>query len=92
MKKTFVLIFAASSSLLFAKPANKTLVGIGLDPIENPVTVDKNGLHQNTENQFGVPTFGATLFRETITLLQPEKSITALILLQKVKKNSRKLT
>ncbi|EID84828.1 hypothetical protein MSI_16950 [Treponema sp. JC4] len=62
MKKTFVLIFAASSSLLFAKPANKTLVGIGLDPIENPVTIDKNGLHQDTDNQFG----GAYLWGDII--------------------------
>ena len=62
MKKSLAFIFAASTALLFAKPANKALVGIGLDPIENPVSFDKNGVHQDTDDQFG----GAYLWGDII--------------------------
>ena len=53
MKKSLTLIFAASTALVFAKPANKSIVGVGLYPVENPVTFDKSGVHQDSDNQFG---------------------------------------
>lgn len=53
MKKSLTLIFAASTALVFAKPANKSIVGAGIYPVENPVSFDKNGIHKDSDNQFG---------------------------------------
>ncbi len=53
MKKSLTLIFAASTALVFAKPANKNIVGAGIYPVENPVSFDKNGIHKDSDNQFG---------------------------------------
>lgn len=56
MKKALIL-FAAGTVLsvipVFAKPASKAIVGAGIYPVENPVSFDKNGVHTDSENQFG---------------------------------------
>lgn len=46
-------IVVLGSGLLSAIPAKKALVGVGTSPVENLVTFDKNGVHTDSETQFG---------------------------------------